>query len=73
MTSHFEKGVRMKLLWRKSARSAANGHCVEFAPVPGAVLVRDSKDTAGPVLTFEEAGWNGFLAGVRAGEFDRPV
>ncbi|GAA0441865.1 hypothetical protein GCM10010112_12580 [Actinoplanes lobatus] len=60
------------LTWRKSSRSGAAGHCVEVAEVPAAVLVRDSKDATGPVLSFGNAGWTGFIAGVRAGEFDRP-
>jgi hypothetical protein len=60
------------LTWRKSTRSGAAGHCVEVASVPAAVLVRDSKDAAGPVLSFGTPGWSGFIAGVRAGEFDRP-
>ena len=59
------------LIWRKSTRSGAAGHCVEVADVPAAVLVRDSKDAAGPVLSFGAPGWNGFIAGIRAGEFDR--
>ncbi len=58
--------------WRKSSRSAAAGHCVEVARVPEAVVVRDSKDVAGPVLCFADAGWTTFLEGVRTGEFDRP-
>ena len=60
------------LTWRKSSRSGAAGHCVEVATVPATVFVRDSKDAAGPVLSFEESGWAGFIAGVRGGEFDRP-
>ncbi|MEU4243203.1 DUF397 domain-containing protein [Actinoplanes sp. NPDC026619] len=59
------------LTWRKSTRSGAAGHCVEVADVPAAVLVRDSKDVEGPVLSFAAAQWSGFIAGVRAGEFDR--
>jgi predicted secreted Zn-dependent protease len=59
------------LTWRKSTRSGAAGHCVEVADAPASVLVRDSKDATGPVLTFERSNWTGFLAGVRAGEFDR--
>jgi Domain of unknown function (DUF397) len=73
MVIHRGKGTAVQLNWHKSSRSAANGHCVEIAPAPGAVFVRDSKDTAGPVLRFDAPGWAGFLAGVRAGEFDRPV
>lgn len=58
--------------WRKSARSGAAGNCVEVADTPTAVLVRDSKDAQGPVLRFTVPGWQGFIAGVRDGEFDRP-
>jgi hypothetical protein len=61
----------VELTWRKSTRSAANGHCVEIAEVPGVIYVRDSKDKTGPVLTFDESTWAGFVAGVRDGEFDQ--
>ncbi|MFC7531364.1 DUF397 domain-containing protein [Actinoplanes sp. GCM10030250] len=61
-----------KPTWRKSSRSGAAGHCVEVADVPAAVLVRDSKDATGPVLRFGTGDWTGFIAGIRAGEFDRP-
>jgi predicted secreted Zn-dependent protease len=69
------KGTTMQdatLTWRKSTRSGAAGHCVEVASGPAAVLVRDSKDAGGPVLAFAETDWAGFIAGVRAGEFDHP-
>jgi predicted secreted Zn-dependent protease len=61
------------LTWRKSTRSGAAGHCVEIAETPAAILVRDSKDASGPVLRFASVDWQGFLAGVRDGEFDRPT
>ena len=61
-----------ELTWRKSSRSAAAGHCVQIAREADAVVVRDSKDVAGPVLRFSDADWTTFLAGVRTGEFDRP-
>jgi hypothetical protein len=64
---------QQNLTWRKSTRSGAAGHCVEIAGTPAAVLVRDSKDASGPVLRFAAVGWEGFLAGVRNGEFDRPT
>ena len=34
------------------------------------MLVRDSKDRSGPVLTFDAAGWTAFTAGARDGQFD---
>jgi hypothetical protein len=37
------------------------------------VLVRDSKDPAGPMLVFGHDGWAAFVEGLRAGEFDVPV
>lgn len=56
--------------WCKSTRSSANGQCVEVATLHGATAVRDSKDPAGPALTFHPAQWAAFTAGVRAREFD---
>lgn len=59
------------LIWRKSTRSGAAGHCVEVAETPATVFVRDSKDVSGPVLRFAASDWADFIAGVRTGEFDR--
>jgi hypothetical protein len=49
--------------WRKSTRSGNGGDsCVEVADnVPGVVLVRDSKDRSGPVLTFSPTAWRAFV------------
>ncbi len=60
------------VVWRKSSLSGANGDCVEVAVTPGQVLVRDSEDPCGPLLSFTRAQWNCFLEGVRRGEFDSP-
>ena len=40
------------------------------APAPAAVALRDSKDRGGPVLLFDRAGWLGFIAGAKNGQFD---
>ncbi|MGH3201630.1 MAG: DUF397 domain-containing protein [Streptosporangiaceae bacterium] len=53
--------------WRKSSYSGgASGNCTEVAAVPGAVLVRDSKNPRGPVLAFEREAWDTFAAAVQA-------
>ena len=53
--------------WRTSTRSSSNGgDCVEVADnLPDVVAVRDSKDPAGPVLTFSPAAWRTFLGRAR--------
>jgi hypothetical protein len=53
-----------------TASRCASDDCVEVAACPCEVLVRDSKDTDGPVLRFAPDVWAEFTAGVRAGEFD---
>ncbi|WP_346537461.1 DUF397 domain-containing protein [Micromonospora sp. DPT] len=51
--------------WRKSTRSG-QGECVEVADnLPGVVGVRDSKDPAGPVLTFDPQNWRAFVTLVK--------
>jgi hypothetical protein len=48
--------------YRKSSRSIGNGACVEAGNVPGAVLVRDTTDRTGPVLSFPAEAWAAFTA-----------
>jgi hypothetical protein len=51
-----------ELVWVKSSYSAGNGgDCVEVARVTGAVRVRDSKRTTGPVLTVATTEWTAFV------------
>jgi len=57
--------------WRTSSFSADAGTCVEVADLDcGHRAVRDSKNPAGPALTFTAAEWAAFTTGVRADEFD---
>ena len=58
--------------WVKSSLSFSNGNCVEVASLPGGTIgVRNSRDSAGPVLRFTPEQWHALLGGVRNGEFDR--
>ncbi|HEU4541756.1 MAG TPA: DUF397 domain-containing protein [Jiangellaceae bacterium] len=61
----------MELAWRKSSHSSESFNCVEVAVQPGEMFLRDSKDPDGPRLCFGEDAGRAFLAGIRAGEFDR--
>jgi hypothetical protein len=54
----------------KSTYTGAQGNCVEVAPLfDGGRAVRDSKDQAGPVLSFAPAAWAAFVRDVRGGAF----
>jgi Domain of unknown function (DUF397) len=57
--------------WIKSSLSFSNSNCVEVASLPdGEIGVRDSKDSAGPVLRFTSGEWHAFIGGIQNGEFD---
>ncbi|GAB3955220.1 DUF397 domain-containing protein [Micromonospora vulcania] len=58
-----------RVTWRRSTRSGSSGNCVEVAAPPPRVMVRDSKDQQGPVLSFTPGQWVGFVRGIRAGRF----
>ena len=52
------------IVWHKSSYSANGDACVEVAPVSVGVLVRDSKNPAGPTLAFGTPHWRAFLTTV---------
>ena len=55
----------MESIWRKSTYSGDNGgECVEVA-MAGAVLVRDTTDRTGSVLTFTAEAWRAFTATIK--------
>ncbi|GGY42090.1 DUF397 domain-containing protein [Streptomyces djakartensis] len=48
--------------WFKSSYSSGEGgECVEVAAASDAVLVRDSKQSAGARLVFDLEAWSGFV------------
>ncbi|MFC7807803.1 DUF397 domain-containing protein [Streptomyces olivaceus] len=54
--------------WRTSSYSGSNGgDCVQVADgcPAGSVPVRDSKNTAGPVVTVGARAWQSFVDGLR--------
>jgi predicted secreted Zn-dependent protease len=55
--------------WRKSSFSQ-NGDCAEWCLSGELILLRSSKDPAGPVLQFTRTEWQAFVSGMRAGEAD---
>lgn len=51
--------------WRKSSYSSnGGGNCVEVGN-DRAVLVRDTSDRQGPMLTFTVDAWQGFINGLK--------
>ncbi len=52
--------------WVKSSRSSGNGGaCVELRATPSRILVRDSKDPNGGVLSFSRTAWRKFIDDVK--------
>lgn len=52
--------------WRTSSYSGNNGgNCVQAGSVPGTVLVRDTKDTHGPALSFSAHTWQAFASRIK--------
>ncbi|MCC3653717.1 DUF397 domain-containing protein [Streptomyces sp. S07_1.15] len=54
--------------WHKSSYSnGSGGECVEVATARTSMLVRDSKNTTGPVLAVPRGEWAAFVSAVRHG------
>jgi len=52
--------------WRKASYSSEGANCIEAGHVPGAVLIRDTKDRElGPVLRVSPEAWKKFTATLR--------
>ena len=64
------EGDLARMNWRKAERSVNAGACVEVASAARAVVVRDSMQEHGPVLSYPAAGWKLFVANASAGRYD---
>ena len=52
--------------WRKSSYSGDNGGaCVEITSSAEVVLVRDTSDRGGPVVTFPAEAWQSFTTSIK--------
>jgi hypothetical protein len=76
--SHTRNGMAaselQSVLWQKSARSNANGTCVELAKLPdGGIAVRNSRFPDGPALIYTRDEIEALILGVKDGEFDHMV
>jgi len=65
MTEFEDQGI----VWRKSTVST-QGSCVEVAVHDGSVLIRDSMNRTGPVLSLPRGAWPAFLAWARRDDSD---
>jgi Domain of unknown function (DUF397) len=52
-------------IWRTSTYSGSEGNCVEVADTARVVLVRDSTDRGGAVLTLSADTWRAFLGAIK--------
>ncbi|MFI7011639.1 DUF397 domain-containing protein [Streptomyces sp. NPDC050145] len=57
------------LTWHKSSYCAQGNSCVHVAVSADRILVAESGDSTGAVLTTGLPQWNAFVLGVRADEF----
>lgn len=52
--------------WRKSSYSGGEGNCVEVGDDSASVVVRDTKDSQGPMLRFSADAWRRFIKAARS-------
>jgi hypothetical protein len=65
-SSYSGQGNCVEVGWRKSSHSG-QGNCVEVASrSTPSVLVRDTRDRTGPVLTFPSHAWRTFATQLKA-------
>ena len=55
--------------WRTAVKSASS-NCIQVARLDGAIMIADSKNPSGPVLSYTLEEFDAFLDGAKKGEFD---
>jgi hypothetical protein len=66
-------GSRPPVLWEPNWRIAVacnGGECIRVAPQGDQIVIGDSKNPDGPVLTYSRNEWHAFVDGIRQGDFD---
>ena len=67
--SPFEAGSTTQSSWR-TARLCTGGECVEVAQHGDMILLRDSVQPQGAVLSSAAEKWRSFVGDIKAGSFD---
>lgn len=57
------------LTWR-TALSCNGGACVQVAATEDGILLGNSRQSGGPVVSYTPDEWHEFVAGVKKGDFD---
>ena len=58
-----------ELNWRV-ARNCNGGACIQVASRGEQIVIGDTKNPGGPVLTYTRSEWTAFVDGIRDGDFD---
>ena len=57
------------LVWRTSL-TCNGGECIKVAASGQAILIADSKQAEGPILSYSHTEWREFVTGIKNGDFD---
>jgi predicted secreted Zn-dependent protease len=52
------------------ARECNGGACIQVAAQGEQIVIGDSKNPKGPILTYSRTEWDAFANGLRQGDFD---
>jgi len=59
----------LEIIWRTAVKSASD-NCVQIARLGTMIMIADSKNPGGPVLSYTLQEFEEFLDGAKKGEFD---